>query len=54
MANKNSVFVKTAFQSYFHSHNYTAILRTLQASFTDIKMDEVTPKVEQRDAYDHF
>ena len=54
MPHKNSVFVKTTFQSSFHSHNYTAILRTLQALFGDIKMDEVIPKAEQRTNYDLF
>lgn len=50
----NSVFVKTTFRSSFHSHNYDIILRTLQALFSDIKMDEAIPKVEQRKNYDLF
>ena len=54
MPHKNSVFVKTTFQSSFHSHNYTAILRTLQALYGDIKMDDVIPKAEQRANYDLF
>lgn len=42
------------FQTSFHSHNYTAILRTLQALFSDIKMDDIVPKAEQRANYDLF
>jgi len=54
MSHKNHVFVRTTFQSSFHSHSYTAILRTLQALFTDIKMDDTVPQLEERSHYDLF
>lgn len=54
MLQKNAAFIKTTFQSSFHSQNYTLILSTLQAIFGDIKMDEVIPSIEQRATYDIF
>ncbi|MBH0059273.1 helix-turn-helix transcriptional regulator [Pseudoalteromonas sp. SWXJZ94C] len=49
-----SVFVKTTFKSHPHSENYVAILKTLQALFGDIKMDDALPKAEERLQYDLF
>ena len=54
MLQPHAVFVKTTFQSSFHCESYTTILKTMQAIFGDIKMDDVIPKNEKRDKFDLF
>lgn len=48
MSQQLSAFVKTTFQSSFHSQSYTAILRTLHALFSDVKMDDTLPQADFR------
>lgn len=54
MSQQQAIFVKTTFQSSFHTESYTTILKTIQALFGDIKMDDTLPKAEQRGHYDLF
>ncbi len=54
MLKPHTVFVKTTFQSSFHCESYTIILKTMQAIFGDIKMDDALPKPDTRDKFDLY
>ncbi|MBO7926823.1 helix-turn-helix transcriptional regulator [Pseudoalteromonas sp. K222D] len=48
---QQSAFIKTNLKSSAYSYSYKDILRTLQALFNTINMDDALPKVEQRAQY---
>lgn len=54
MSVKHAIFVKTTFQSSLHSLTYTPVLKTVQAIFCDIKMDDTLPKGNERAGYSLF